>query len=34
VAAARKELRGLLEKLNVGKECIEERYYSELLGER
>jgi adenylate cyclase class 2 len=33
VAAARKELLGLLEKLNVGKECIEERYYSEMLGD-
>jgi adenylate cyclase class 2 len=33
VAAARKELLGFLERLNVGKECIEERYYSEMLGE-
>jgi adenylate cyclase class 2 len=33
VAAARKELLGLLERLNVGKERIEERYYSELLDE-
>jgi adenylate cyclase class 2 len=33
VAAARKELLGLLGKLNVGTECIEERYYTEMLGE-
>jgi adenylate cyclase class 2 len=31
VAAARKELLGLLARLNVARDCIEERYYSELL---
>jgi adenylate cyclase class 2 len=31
VAAARKELLGLLGRLNVAEECIEERYYSEML---
>jgi adenylate cyclase class 2 len=34
VAAARGELLGLLGKLKVGKECIEERYYAEMLGDR
>ena len=33
VAAAREELRGLLERLDVAEECIEERYYAEMLGE-
>ncbi|GHV73548.1 hypothetical protein AGMMS49940_08500 [Spirochaetia bacterium] len=34
VAAARGELLGLLERLKVGKECIEERYYAEMLGDQ
>jgi adenylate cyclase class 2 len=34
VAAARGELLELLERLKVGKECIEERYYAEMLGEQ
>jgi adenylate cyclase class 2 len=33
VAAARKKLLGLLGRLNVADGCIEERYYSEMLGE-
>jgi adenylate cyclase class 2 len=33
VAAARKELLGLLGRLKVAEECIEERYYAEMLGE-